>query len=212
MNATTNYQLNQWDASDRVLRTDFNADNAKIEAALKAIADQAQRAERAIEQASYREYNQMLKQLYAGQNPEQPTHILFDAFLDNSRIASTSEGVSVSKTPPGLRLSSPQYITGTAITKPYSIDTKISYLQLIQRRSPSSAQGVAIRWNGTGLWVNLDRDRVNIEENLQKELGITDIYKPLARKGTSFEIKWDLSWTDKEMPQVTIYDFVVFLT
>ena len=34
MNATTNYQLSQWDASDRVLRTDFNADNAKIEAAL----------------------------------------------------------------------------------------------------------------------------------------------------------------------------------
>lgn len=34
MNYTENYQLNQWDAGDRVLREDFNADNAKIDAAL----------------------------------------------------------------------------------------------------------------------------------------------------------------------------------
>ena len=34
MTKTTNYQLNQWDATDRVLRTDFNEDNRKIDAAL----------------------------------------------------------------------------------------------------------------------------------------------------------------------------------
>ena len=34
MNKTPNYQLNQWDKSDRIQMTDFNADNAKIEAAL----------------------------------------------------------------------------------------------------------------------------------------------------------------------------------
>ena len=33
-NYTTNYQLNQWEPTDQVLRTDFNADNAKLEAAL----------------------------------------------------------------------------------------------------------------------------------------------------------------------------------
>ena len=32
---TTNYQLNQWDPEDRILRTDFNSDNSKIDAALK---------------------------------------------------------------------------------------------------------------------------------------------------------------------------------
>ena len=36
---TTNYDLNQWEASDKVLRAEFNADNAKIDAALKANAD-----------------------------------------------------------------------------------------------------------------------------------------------------------------------------
>ena len=33
-NHTTNYKLNQWLSADQVLRTDFNADNAKIDAAL----------------------------------------------------------------------------------------------------------------------------------------------------------------------------------
>ena len=34
-NHTTNYNLNQWEATDKVLRTEFNEDNAKIDAALK---------------------------------------------------------------------------------------------------------------------------------------------------------------------------------
>ena len=34
MTKTTNYQLNQWDPTDRVLRTDFNSDNQKIDAAI----------------------------------------------------------------------------------------------------------------------------------------------------------------------------------
>ena len=38
-NHTTNYNLNQWEAADKVLRAEFNADNAKIDAALKASAD-----------------------------------------------------------------------------------------------------------------------------------------------------------------------------
>ena len=38
-NHTTNYDLNQWEGTDKVLRTEFNADNAKIDAALKANAD-----------------------------------------------------------------------------------------------------------------------------------------------------------------------------
>ena len=34
MNKTTHYQLNQWDPEDRIMRSDFNADNAAIEVAL----------------------------------------------------------------------------------------------------------------------------------------------------------------------------------
>ena len=37
MTTTSNYQLNQWSATDQVKRTDFNADNQKIDAALATI-------------------------------------------------------------------------------------------------------------------------------------------------------------------------------
>lgn len=33
-NQTSNYGLSQWEAADQVKRTDFNADNAKVDAAL----------------------------------------------------------------------------------------------------------------------------------------------------------------------------------
>lgn len=38
MNTTEHYQLNQWEGSDRILRTDFNADNRKTEEALAELA------------------------------------------------------------------------------------------------------------------------------------------------------------------------------
>ena len=49
MDYTQNYQLNQWEASDRVLRIDFNSDNAKIDAALKTSADAIAALEAALE-------------------------------------------------------------------------------------------------------------------------------------------------------------------
>ena len=40
-NYTENYQLNQWEPTDPVLRRDFNADNEKLDAALAAKAEQS---------------------------------------------------------------------------------------------------------------------------------------------------------------------------
>lgn len=37
MNYTENYRLNQWDAEDRILREDFNRDNANVESGLTAL-------------------------------------------------------------------------------------------------------------------------------------------------------------------------------
>ena len=39
MTQTTNYGLTQWEAADRILMENFNSDNAKVDAALKANAD-----------------------------------------------------------------------------------------------------------------------------------------------------------------------------
>ena len=41
-NHTANYQLNQWEATDQVLRTDFNEDNSKLDTALKSLNTTAQ--------------------------------------------------------------------------------------------------------------------------------------------------------------------------
>lgn len=41
MTKTENYNLNQWEAADPVRRGDFNADNAAIDAALRAVSDTA---------------------------------------------------------------------------------------------------------------------------------------------------------------------------
>ena len=39
MTKTTNYQLNQWAKSDRIMLKDFNADNLKVDSALAALGD-----------------------------------------------------------------------------------------------------------------------------------------------------------------------------
>ncbi len=57
MNYTKNYQLSQWEPSDRVLRTDFNEDNRKIEEALGGIQNQVR------EKASQEELSALTAQL-----------------------------------------------------------------------------------------------------------------------------------------------------
>ena len=41
MNKTANFQLTQWEKTDRIMMEDFNRDNAAIDAALKSNADKA---------------------------------------------------------------------------------------------------------------------------------------------------------------------------
>ena len=41
MNKTANFQLTQWEKTDRIMMEDFNRDNAAIDAALKGNADKA---------------------------------------------------------------------------------------------------------------------------------------------------------------------------
>lgn len=50
-NFTENYNLNQWERTDRVLMEDFNADNVKIDAAIKAETDARTAADAALQSA-----------------------------------------------------------------------------------------------------------------------------------------------------------------
>lgn len=47
-NQTKNYGLNQWERTDKVVMEDFNADNEKVDAALKALAERAETISRSI--------------------------------------------------------------------------------------------------------------------------------------------------------------------
>lgn len=51
MQQTANYQLNQWDGEDRIMRVDFNSDNAKIDAALEKNATALSQATSTLEAA-----------------------------------------------------------------------------------------------------------------------------------------------------------------
>ena len=63
MNTTTNFQLCQWAPEDRILRTDFNADNAKVDSALQDL-------RKDVDAVESRAGAQLLKREYvSGANP-----------------------------------------------------------------------------------------------------------------------------------------------
>lgn len=51
MNYTENYRLNQWDAEDRILREDFNRDNANVESGLSTLKQGLETETRSREEA-----------------------------------------------------------------------------------------------------------------------------------------------------------------
>ena len=112
---TANYGLCQWEAGDQFIRSEFNQDNAKIDAALKRVADTAaadlqavkvqlqsaaQTAQDTAEQAldalvpvAYNVYNLALRQELEGKVTGWKQALLFDGFQDDSGIASLGSGL-----------------------------------------------------------------------------------------------------------------------
>jgi len=87
-NFTPNYQLNQWEADDRVLRVDFNADNAKLDAAIKAQADglaaekRALSAEKAAREAAVKAESDAREALAAELRPRAGAQLIADVTLE----------------------------------------------------------------------------------------------------------------------------------
>ena len=103
---TANYGLCQWQRSDKFLREEFNENNTKIDAALKAAEDKAaedaqtaqQTADRALtglEAADYNIYNLLLQNEYEGKYTGYKKALLYDGFSDESRIASKSTAIQI---------------------------------------------------------------------------------------------------------------------
>ena len=103
---TANYGLCQWQGEDKFLREEFNGDNAKIDAALKAAEERAaadtqtaqnaaNRALAGLEAADYNIYNLLLQNEYEGKYTGYKKALLYDRFSDESRIASKSAAVQI---------------------------------------------------------------------------------------------------------------------
>ena len=88
---TSNYGLCQWQGEDKFLREEFNQDNEKIDAALKAADGKADRALSGLETADYNIYNLILQNEYEGKSTSWKKALLFDGFWDSRGIAQKSD-------------------------------------------------------------------------------------------------------------------------
>lgn len=70
MEHTTNYQLSQWEKSDRIMMEDFNGDNAKVEAALAALAASGSGTAQALTAATSRLNSRFYSATYTGSGAE----------------------------------------------------------------------------------------------------------------------------------------------
>ena len=125
-NYTQNYGLCQWEPEDKFIREEFNQDNEKIDAALKAAEDKAaadsgavleqaqswiqtaqnaaqaaqETADRAIsglEAQGYNLYNLLLQADYESKETGWKKALFFDGFVDGSMTGSMSSGITRSQ-------------------------------------------------------------------------------------------------------------------
>ena len=107
---TTHYGLCQWEAGDDFLRAEFNQDNARIDAAVKAVADGAaaataaakselsaavQHLENRLEPLNYNVYYLALQHYYEGKTGLPKMALLFDGFLDGGQVESRDPGLAL---------------------------------------------------------------------------------------------------------------------
>lgn len=102
---TEYYQLHQWVPEDSFLRTDFNEDNAVLDAAVHQAQTQADRAVQRLIPVSYNVYQLILQNYYEGKYTGYKQALLFDGFLDTEGIASRDEALCHS--PGELALTNP---------------------------------------------------------------------------------------------------------
>ena len=118
MEKTNQYQLNQWDAGDRILREDFNRDNANVEAGLVALGQRVTAEQTAREQAVTAEQTARAQAISAAQSQ------LESAKADKTALAELAARVDAM---PFVRLRS--ITTSTAVNQ---IDVDMSGIDLRQ--------------------------------------------------------------------------------
>lgn len=105
---TSNYSLCQWQGEDKFLREEFNQDNEKLDAALKALSQGAEgleaalsqglealetAGEEALEPIRYNLYQLWLQRYYEGKETGTKKALIFDGFLDGGSVAQQTKGL-----------------------------------------------------------------------------------------------------------------------
>ena len=89
-NYTENYGLCQWEAGDSFVRTEFNQDNQKIDAAIQRLADTTEDQMAAL---GHDLYALVLQHHYEGMTTGWKKALFFDGFQDKALVASASESL-----------------------------------------------------------------------------------------------------------------------
>lgn len=180
-NQTTNYQLNQWEPTDAVQRVEFNQDNAKLDTALKSLADQV------VQKANQSALNTLISAV--NQKADASTVSSLSSLL-NSEISQRQEADSSLQTALTLK-GNCQIYYGTYIGDGKSSRTltfeRRPLLVLIQGgnlicRAIQGNQYMMCRTNGQGgttcpaIWT----------ENSLKFNGASDDYAPNSQGGTYY--------------------------
>ena len=92
---TANYGLCQWQPEDQFLREEFNEDNARTDAAIAAAEAKGSQALAGLEPLSQNVYSLILRDYYEKLETGWKKALLFDGFLDNSRIQSLTGGLTL---------------------------------------------------------------------------------------------------------------------
>ena len=161
-NYTANYGLCQWAPENAFLREEFNQDNEKIDAALKAAEDKAEaetrraqtaadRALAGLEDQSYNIYNLILQNDYEGKYTGYKKALLYDGFVDDEGIEARDTALILG----GMRLcldSTGQTSLTTAFGSSFSYTSTTSEVKSATRcgRLTGYAYRLNIQKTGTG--------------------------------------------------------------
>ena len=169
-NQTTNYQLNQWQPTDPVQRTDFNADNATVEAALTDLETRVAILDRVVPDLAYyigelgvldvmhRDYylSQWSMTYDAFQFPEDIT-VTGQAVVENGVLTVNGSGTASTYS---IRVGRENWtqarlwlrFSGNGTTVPYLNENQMEYVSSYRTRNTAgeSCMERSYFWDGTG--------------------------------------------------------------
>ncbi|NBI11902.1 hypothetical protein D1641_18210 [Colidextribacter sp. OB.20] len=201
MNTTTNYQLNQWDASDRVQRVDFNADNAKIEAALSGLEARVALLDRAVPNLAYYATQYALFD-YKSTGKSMPGRgVLFDNFQYTDSY-SVSGGTSVKN---GILTtaaqSSGKMQTGNIATNCTGWTRAMLWLHSNASGVTPKVEGITMKPSGITSTFAPGRDNISCEERVFTVDGLNGSHSAVVT----------LEINNSGKSPLEVYDYTVFL-